>query len=185
MLTKESRTYEVLNQIGFDYVRFAKIKINDRNRRRKSKITGKRRKGRIDSTGKMRNSLKYKIEEEDFGLKVDVVGIDYTSDVNEGKKRKTSVRDIEKWIKDKRIRLTNDKGFIKMTPSVVANFANFVAWKVSNIGSDFTGFLQEAQKEAFDKHEEDLAEAIAFDGAASIAQVLGELEGLEIDFKFN
>ena len=184
MLNKEGKTYEVLEQIGVDYVRFAKIKINDRNRKRKSKITGKMRKGRIDSSGKMRKSLNYEIDETDGGLGVFVTGIDYTEDVDQGNKRKTSKQSIERWMKTKRIRLTNEKGFIKMTPAVIANFANFVAWKVSTIGSDYTGFLEEAQNEAFRKYENELLDAIVFDTAQSIESVLSQLKALDIDFKF-
>lgn len=155
MLNKEN-TEELLDSWGADIVKFAKININDRNRKRKSKITGKMRKGKIDSTGNLRNSLDYDVEvfKNSFGFVVN--GADYADDIDKGTRRKTSVNAVKSWMKAKPVRLTSSKGFIKMTPARIENFAKFVAWKVSTIGSDRTNFLTDAIKDASNKYEKEL-----------------------------
>lgn len=159
MLDKEE-TEIVLNAWGADIVKFAQINLGDRNRTRKSKITGKTRRGKIDSSGDLRKSFNYDLEvfQNSFGFVVN--SLDYASDIDTGARRKTSVSQIKKWMKQKPVRLTSSKGFIKMTPSKIDNFAKFVAWKVSKIGSDATWFLTDAVKRASKKHEEDLTDAL-------------------------
>lgn len=169
-------TEEVLVAWGADIVKFAKINIGDRNRKRKSKMTGKMRKGRIDSTGEMRKKLddEIVINPNSFGFKI--TGVDYTLDVDQGNVRKTSFKQIEQWMKDKRIRLTNKKGFVKMTPARIESFAKFVSWKVSNIGSDRTNFMTDAIKEASLKHEKDLIPSLFKDIEQATSLIIKQLQ---------
>ena len=175
MLNKEN-TEQTLEAWGADIVKFARININDRNRKRKSKITGKMRRGKIDSSGDLRKSLdnEFVVNKNSFGFQI--TGIDYTSDVNSGKKRKTSVSDIKSWMKSKRLRLTNSQGFIKMTPARIQGFAEFVAWKVSTIGSDVTDFMTDAVEMAGKKHRKDLEESMFKDIDQEVGMVLRSLE---------
>lgn len=172
----KENTEEVLEVWGADIVRFAKIKINDRNRKRKSKMTGKMRKGKIDSTGEMRNALEEEIviNENSFGFKI--VGTDYTLDVDQGNVRKTSVTEVKRWMKNKPVRLTSKKGFVKMTPARIDSFARFVSWKVSNIGSDRTNFMSEAIKEASLKHEAELFPALFKDIEQATSLIIKQLQ---------
>lgn len=169
-------TEEVLNAWGADIVKFAKININDRNRTRKSKITGKVRKGKIDSSGSLRNSLDTDIvvNKNSFGFKV--VGEDYANDIDLGTKRNTSINQVKKWMKQKPVRLTGSKGFIKMTPARIENFAKFVSWKVSNIGSDATYFLTDAIKMASKKYEKELFDSLFKDVEQATTFILKGLE---------
>lgn len=174
MLNKEN-TEKVLNDWGADIVKFAKINIGDRSRTRKSKITGKTRKGKIDSSGDMRDSLDHSIvvHKNSFGFQV--TGVDYTSDVDLGTKRKTSVNAVKNWMKAKPVRLTSKKGFIKMTPARIDNFAKFVAWKVSTIGSDATYFFTDAVTDASKKWETQLTESLFKDVEQSTSFILRQL----------
>jgi hypothetical protein len=175
MLNKEN-TDKVLNAWGADIVKFAKINIGDRNRKRRSKITGKLRKGKIDSSGELRNSLNHEVETfaNSFGFVIN--GADYANDIDQGTKRKTSVSQVKRWMKVKPVRLTSKKGFIKMTPSRVENFARFVAWKVSTIGSDATYYLTDAIKDASKKYEKELYDSLYKDIEQSTSAILRGLD---------
>lgn len=172
----KENTEEVLEAWGADIVKFAKIKIGDRNRKRKSKMTGKMRKGKIDSTGEMRNALddEIVINENSFGFKI--VGVDYTLDVDQGTVRKTTATEVKRWMKNKPVRLTSAKGFVKMTPARIDSFANFVAWKVSTIGSDKTNFMEESIKEASLKHQKELFPALFKDIEQATSLIIKQLQ---------
>ena len=123
MLNKEN-TEEVLNAWGADIVKFAKINIGDRSRTRKSKTTGKIRKGKIDSSGNLRNSLDHNFKVNKNSFSMAVTGADYALDVDTGAKRKTTVSEVKAWMKRKPVRLTSKKGFVKMTPARINNFGS-------------------------------------------------------------
>ena len=76
----------------------------------------------------------------------------------------------------KRLRLTNSQGFIKMTPARTQGFAEFVAWKVSTIGSDVTDFMTDAVEMAGKKHRKDLEESMFKDIDQEVGMVLRSLE---------
>jgi hypothetical protein len=169
-------TEEVLVAWGADIVKFARINIGDRNRKRRSKMTGKMRKGKIDSTGDLRKSLadEIVINPNSFGFKI--VGEDYALDVDQGNVRKTSPEQVGQWMKDKRIRLTNKKGFVKMTEARIEAFKKFVSWKVSNIGSDRTNYMTDAIKEASLKHEADLIPSLFKDIEQATSLIIKQLQ---------
>lgn len=172
-----TNTDEILNSMGADIVKFARINIGDANRTRKSKMTGKTRKGKIDSSGNLRKSLDYEVKvfKNSFGFVIN--GADYADDIDQGTKRNTSVSSIKKWMKVKPVRLTSSKGFIKMTPSRIESFAKFVAWKVSTIGSDRTLFLTDAVTRASKKYEKELTESLFKDIEQSTKFILNGLNG--------
>ncbi len=184
MLEREE-SEKVLNAWGADIVKFAKINIGDKNRKRKSKMTGKTRRGRIDSSGNLRKSLGHKlvVNKNSFGFQV--LGADYAIDIDQGNKRKTTEQQLKSWFKNKPIRLRQDNKFIKMTDAKKLSFRKFVAWKVSNIGSDKTLFLTDAIRDASKKHEGEIAPAYFKDVEQSIDFIINQLQAnrIKIDLK--
>ncbi len=168
-------TIQALNDWGKDIVKFAKINIGDRNRTRTSKMTGKKRKGKIDSTGKLRKSFSYETTEMENSFKMTIEAEDYAQDVNDGTKRRTTESQALRWVKEKPIRFREGNKFVKATEARKRNFAKFVAWKVSTIGSDYTGYLDEAVADATTKHEDKITEAAFRDAEAAAEAALKSL----------
>jgi hypothetical protein len=162
-------TTAILDAYGNDIIKFAQINIGDRNRRRRSKITGKLRRGKIDSTGNLRGSFEFlnTVSKNSFGF--EIKGADFAEDVDTGAKRRTSESEAKKWIRDKPIQFRDGDGrILKKTQGRIDNFAKFIAWKVTTIGSDKTDYLTDAIKDATDKHQADLAPALFKDIEAAV-----------------
>ena len=175
MLDK-TNTEEVLNAWGADIVKFARINIGDNSRTRISKTTGKRRRGKIDNSGNLRNSLNHQTEvfNNSFGFVIN--GADYALDVDQGTPRKANISSLKSWIKSKPVKLRSPNGkFLKMTPSRIDSFAKFVKWKVENIGSDKTEYLTDAIKDASRKYEKELYDSLFKDVQQSTSFILNQL----------
>lgn len=172
-------TTEALNAWGGDLVKFAKIKIGDRNRRRTSKITGKSRRGAIENTRRLRNSFKFDLKEMPNSFNGEILAEDYAQDVNDGARRNANFGKLLSWVKSKPIRFRRNGQFIKTTPAMQKNFAKFVQWKVKNIGSDFSGYLDEAIEEANEKHRNNIEGAIFKDVEAATSAVLRGIKTAE------
>ena len=176
MLDKQN-TEDVLNDYGNAIVKNAKINIGDTNRKRVSKITGKTRRGKIDFTGELRDSLYHelKVFKNSFGFVIN--GSDYAVDLDKGNKRKTTLAQTLRWVTKKPARLRMKNGrFIEMTPSRQINFAKFIKWKTETIGSDRTNFLTDAIKDASKKYEKELFDALYTDVEQSTAAILRGLD---------
>lgn len=162
-------TYEVIKAWSDAIVTNAKINIGDRNRKRKSKITGKTRRGKIDNTGNLRNSFESDVvvNKNSFGFKISAA--DYAQDVNDGAKRKTTFAEAKRWAKSSKIQFRDANGkILKKTEGRIDNLAKFTAWKVSTIGSDKTNYLTEAIEDASLKYQKELAPSLFKDVQAAI-----------------
>ncbi len=170
MLREE--TIQAVNDWGADIVKFAQINIGDRNRTRISKMTGKKRKGKIDSTGTLRKSFSFKTTEMENSFTMAITAEDYAEDVNDGTPRRTTKSQALRWIKEKPIRFRVGGKFVPATQARKENLAKFIAWKVSNIGSDYTGYLDDAIAAATTKHEDSITEAAFRDVEAAVEAAL-------------
>ena len=168
-------TKKAVEDYSSDIVKFSKINIGDKNRTRISKMTGKKRRGKIDSTGKLRRSFTSKLTTMDNSFKMAIEAEDYAQDVNDGAVRRLSESQALKWIKDKPIRFREGNKFVKATEARKRNFAKFVAWKVSKIGSDYTGYFDEAVADATTKNEDKITEAAFRDAEAAAEAALKSL----------
>ena len=108
MLREE--TTNALKDWAADIIKFAQIKIGDRNRTRKSKMTGKIRKGQIDYTGKLRNSFSSDLKEMPNSFNISIKAESYLDGLNTGKPRQANSRQILAWVKKKPIRFRNPDG---------------------------------------------------------------------------
>jgi hypothetical protein len=187
MLEREE-SEKVLNAWGADIVKFAKINIGDKNRKRKSTLTGKTRKGKIDSSGKLRKSIDYELKVNPNSFGFTIVGEDY-ADVVDGGRRKGKgipIAPLLKWVAQKPIRLRKDNKFIKMTDANKKAFAGFVSWKAKKYGIAPTHFLRDAVRDAGKKHEGELFDAYFKDVEQSIDFIINQLQAnrIKIDLKF-
>lgn len=177
MLNKEATT-EVLNAWGADIVKFAKINIGDKNRRKKSTLTGRYRKGKIDSTGTLRNSLEHILKVSDNSFGFEITGADYADVVDGGRKKGKGIpiTPLLKWVKAKPIRLRKDGQFIKMTPQKKRDFARFVSWKAKKYGINPTNFLKDAVEDASNKHKDNLLDSLFKDTEQAVRFVVKQLQ---------
>jgi hypothetical protein len=169
-------TVKALNEYGNDITKFAKININDRNRKRKSKLTGKTRRGKLESSGRLRASFESEIKEMPNSFTMAIKAEDYAQDVNDGAKRKTSLSKVLQWVKKKPIRFRVGNKFVKATKAKQLNFAKFVKWKVEHVGSDYSGYLDDAITLATEKHQEELEDGIFKDIETAADVALRSLE---------
>ncbi len=180
-------TIQALNDWGADIVKFSKINIGDSRRKRKSKMTGKVRKGKIDFTGKLRNSLDHEIQEMPNSFKMTIEAEDYIDELNSGKPHRARYSDVLNWVKKKPVKLRNKSTgrFLEMTRKRQENFARFTTWKLKTLGSDFTGnidfggkdvgFFDEAVTDATTKHEDKITGAAFRDAEAAAEAALKSL----------
>jgi hypothetical protein len=155
------------------------ININDRNRRKKSTLTGRYKKGKIDSSGALRNSIEYKLKVNENSFGFEVSGLDYADVVDGGRRKGKGIPLVPllKWIKQKPIRLRENGQFIKMTPAKIRNFAGFVSWKAKKFGIAPTNFLLDAVTDAGNKHKEALTDALFKDVEQSATFIIKQLQG--------
>ena len=169
---------EILDQTLSDIVRKAKINIGATQ-----VIDGKRR--RIDSTGKLRNSLSYDLDVSNSGksysasISMEEYGIFQDQGVkgafgskpsaNKSKfsykpSSKLPIPYIKDWIKDKPIRVRDSSGaFIKATPARINSLAYLIARSIKENGLSATGFLSNPLEEEFNKLPQELVEAFGLD----------------------
>jgi hypothetical protein len=71
--------------------------------------------------------------------------------------------------------------FIEMTFNRRLNFAKFIEWKVSTIGSDATYYLTDAIKDASKKYETELYDSLYKDIEQSTSAILRNLDNANND----
>lgn len=171
-------TEEALNAWGVDIVKFARINLGDRNRPKKSTLTGKVRKGKINFSGDLSESLDYnlKVSKNSFGFQIS--GLDYADVVDGGRRKGKGIplAPLIHWVEKKPIRLRKDNKFIKMTDENRKAFAGFVSWKAKKYGIAPTNFLRDAVEDASKKHEADLTEALFKDIEQATTSIIRQLQ---------
>lgn len=171
---------QALNDFAKDIVKFAQINLGDRNRKRKSKLTGKVRRGAIDSSGALRKSFDSDVKINENSAEMTIEALSYAEDVDTGAKRKASGSSLLNWVKNKPIRFRDENGkLIKSTQARKENFAEFAKWKVETIGSDETRYLRDAIEDATKKHEDELIDSMFKDIESATEFILRNLETKE------
>lgn len=100
--------------------------------------------GKIDSTGRLRNSLEAKIDEET--LSMEFIMEDYGQWVDEGRKRGKGapVKSIDSWIRNKGLRLRDENGqFIRKTEKNIRAAGFLFNRKLKYFGIAATHFFSE------------------------------------------
>lgn len=154
-------TVALMDKMGDDLVRRVKIGVGatrDRTsyRMRWKKIgsswvllgyTKKRRKGRIDSTGKGRESFRFEVKMGKNGPQMILMGEDYMKNVNDGRKagKGIPVKAMDQYVKDKPIRPRDGNGrILRSTPRNLRTVSFLINRKIKYLGIDPVPFIDEA-----------------------------------------
>jgi len=154
------RQYKTLNR---ELEKFAKLVIEaaQRNIGTTRKVNGKSR--RIDATGNLRNSLKYTLKNKRLTF---TSTAEYGYIVEYGRRKGARMPPIEpilRWMKVKKIRLRNKKGFVKETPERRRALAFVIARKIGREGTKPTMFYNDALNSTLKKHGKMIERAILKD----------------------
>ena len=182
-LDTESKSYTELTAWAEDVVKFAKINIGDKNRKRKDPKTGKIKRRKIDASGNLRRSIKYKLSTNKNSINFGVSGASYADVVESGRRKGKFIPldPLVKWIRKKPVRLrSEDNKFIKMTDSNVRQFARNISKKAQKYGTSPTHFLRDAVEMAESKHRELFREAVEEDVRTQVTILVKNLERLGI-----
>ena len=150
---------QILETFGERVTRLAKINIGATRT-----VNGKKR--RIEYTGKLRESLDYDVKENPNSIEFSISMEDYGVGVDQGQKPGTlaSLSKLREWIRKKPARLRDSQGrFVKMSNKQVANFAEFIQYKINQYGTQPTNFLTEPFEAEFKKLPDELIEAYGLD----------------------
>lgn len=175
-------TEKALNDFGADTVKFAKINIGAKRNYKRSSLRTTR--GRIDSTGTLRNSLRFDLKESknSFVLTVGAVGkaAKYADVVESGRRKGKGIpmADLIKWIdKSKRLRLRNKEGTpIKRTRSSVWWMARNISKNAKKNGIPAKHYLKDASDQSFAKHKDAMGDALFKDIEQASGHIIRQLE---------
>jgi hypothetical protein len=161
-------TLDLLKKIGSDIVKYARINLN-KNVSRKSR-TGKTYNGKISSSGKLSDSLEYVIK----GNNLIIEAVDYAEYVDKGRKpgKGVPLNNLEKWIKEKPVRMVKKGKYIKMEDKDVKNYAGYISWKIKNYGIDPTNFLTDAIEKSNKENKDNLVKSLGNDIKLSLNDIL-------------
>ncbi len=121
---------------------------------------------KIDSTGKLKRSLGYKLKTHRNSFLLNMLAEDYWKYVNYGRKPGSfpPVNKIKQWIKQKPVRLRNSKGsYISTTEQGINQLAYLIGRKIKRKGIAPTNFLTEPFEDEFRKLPDELIEAYGLD----------------------
>jgi len=167
---------KALADFADNVVRLAKINIGKTYTAKNSR--GKSYKKRIDSTGKLRNSitseLKTRTEDGRFSKGFIIFKmLEYGLNVDKGRRAGKGVppQALIDWIKKKplRIRDLETGSFVKQTESRVKGLAYVINRKIKKYGIPATNFFTDAYESQEDKFMAEMQEAIAQDNAQYIS----------------
>ena len=178
-LDTSSKSYVALTNWAEDIVKFARINLGDKSRKRKNNRTGKYKARKIDSSGALRKSLDFKLNTNKNSISFQLSGLDYADVVDGGRKKGKGIplKPLEKWIRKKPIKLRNkDNKFIKMTDKAVERFAGFVSFNAKKYGISPSHFLRDAIVTADNKHEQLFIDEITKDVAYNYELILKDLQ---------
>jgi len=150
----EKQLRAILNQFGEDAVSRAMRNLGAmQNVREGSKM----RRRRQVASGKLKNSLGYKLKTGISGLSVqfgytDAAVKDYGDVIEEGRRpgsKRPPVAPIIEWMRIKNIRLRNkDGGFIKTTKEGIERAAEHISWAIGKRGIQGIHYFEEAVTDA-------------------------------------
>lgn len=178
-LDANTQSYTALTEWAEDTIKFARINLGDRNRKKQNARTGKFRKGKINASGDLSKSLGYKLNTNKNSIKFGITGLPYADVVDGGRKKGKGIplAPLKKWVKKKPIRLRNKDGaFVKMTEARINNFVGAVSFNAKKYGIKPTNFLKEALEDSTNKHEALFTTALSGDFEQQIEQIIADFQ---------
>jgi hypothetical protein len=139
-----AKTFLAFNQLGKNVV--FKSKKNLAKKRRRKMGSGRFVTSKIDNTGRLSSSIKFKSSGEDSYFEMNEYGL-Y---VDEGRKpgKYAPVKPIQSWVKSKPVLPRDERGrFMKRTPSAMKSLAFLINRGIFKYGIEPTNFFSDPLKE--------------------------------------
>lgn len=161
-------TEDVLNQLGSDIVRLAKINLGATR-----VVDGRRR--RIDNSGTLRNSLSYNVVMlPTGGYRVEIQMADYGINVDQGRKpgKGIPIAELKAWIKSKPIRLRDLKTgrFLPTTDRGINTLSFLINRKIREKGIAPTNFISQPLEKSLVNLDDRLQRALISDFAELLSK---------------
>lgn len=146
-----------LGRMGREVVRKSKRNLSTKKRRRVA--SGKQVTSKIDNTGELSGSMKYKLSRGTLTFEM----VDYGEYVDEGRKpgKYAPPQVIEEWVKSKPVRLRDKKGrFMRQTPKAMQSLAFLINRGIHDYGIRPTKFFSKPFNFEYNKMGKRIPEAI-------------------------
>jgi hypothetical protein len=156
VINKFKNTKSYLDNFSQELVKLLKIEIGRSRKRRSMNPRGKNITAPIDSSGKLRDSVKTQaIRLEQDKITFNIESSAYGVTVDKGRKadkRPPPVKDIAKWIKAKPVKLREANGkFVSMNDKKIDGLAGVIARSIGFYGTSPTNFISEALEASMGK----------------------------------